>query len=81
MVLVAVIGVMVYRLAVTTVMYSFASRFSDAIYSNTKLIISMSAALMNLVIIVILNMVRKCEKAKPRKMRMFCAQNSTNFCL
>ncbi len=58
MVLVAVIGVMVYRLAVTTVMYSFAKKLSPLVYSNTKLIISMSAAFLNLIIIVILNNVR-----------------------
>lgn len=55
MVIMAVIGVMVYRIAVATALYQLTK--GSAFYSKAKLMVSLSAATLNLIIIVILNKV------------------------
>lgn len=57
-VMVAVFAVMIYRLAITLVMYQWAKDRSEFFYSNSKMIISMSAAFLNLIAILILNKAR-----------------------
>ena len=52
----AVIAVMVYRIAVATALYQI-TRTNATFHSNAKLMISLSAAFLNLIIIVILNKV------------------------
>ena len=62
-VLIAVIAIIIYRVSVTLIMYQVASRWDDKpqflTVSNTKLLISMSAACMNLLVIIIFNKVSK----------------------
>lgn len=52
----AVIGVMVYRIAVSAAMYQVTK--DSVFYSSAKLLISLSAAVLNLILIVLLNKVR-----------------------
>ena len=56
--IIAVFGVMAYRVSVTIVAYKWASSSKNEFFiSNAKVIISMSAAFLNLCAIVLLNKV------------------------
>ena len=55
MVMIAVLGVIIYRLMVAAVMYKMNS---DVITKNAKIVTSATAGVLNLIVIVILNFVR-----------------------
>ena len=58
-VLIAVIGVMVYRIAVSAAFFQFTTESQNkTLKANARLLISLSAAVINLIIIVILNKVK-----------------------
>ena len=54
----AVIAVMIYRVSVSSVLFPIARNISLS-YSQVKLMVSLSAATMNLLVIVILNKVSR----------------------
>ncbi len=58
-VLVAVVSVMLYRIAIVAIVYAITKGLSEFFSSNAKLLISLSAATLNLILIVILNKVLK----------------------